>query len=124
MAPPDFQMVRDSIGALNGGWRNTSVYAAQLTAANTSSRVARIGQPLHIYGAFTQRHLCYALLLMVLTKTELIASLQHEVRILTHLCSKVRPEMLDYRPTPKQRSTIELRAPDRHGPRAGALDQG
>ncbi|MEZ5399940.1 MAG: hypothetical protein R2729_09730 [Bryobacteraceae bacterium] len=45
---------------------------------------------------------------MVLTKDELIASLQHEIRILVHLCGKVKPEMLDYRPTPKQRSTIEL----------------
>jgi hypothetical protein len=45
---------------------------------------------------------------MVLTKPELIASLQNEVRILLHLASKVAPSMLDYRPTPKQRSTIEL----------------
>jgi hypothetical protein len=45
---------------------------------------------------------------MALTKAELISCLQNEVRILTHLCSKVEPSMLDYRPTPKQRSTIEL----------------
>ena len=45
---------------------------------------------------------------MVLTKSELIGSLKHEVRILLHLASKVEPTMLDYRPTPKQRSTIEL----------------
>ncbi|HEX5107209.1 MAG TPA: hypothetical protein VFV95_02125 [Vicinamibacterales bacterium] len=45
---------------------------------------------------------------MVLTRDELIASLQHEVRILVHLCSKIDPSMLDYRPTPKQRSTMEL----------------
>ncbi|MBM3739364.1 MAG: hypothetical protein FJW39_26640 [Acidobacteria bacterium] len=45
---------------------------------------------------------------MVLTKQELIACLQKEVRILVPLCGKVRPEMLDYRPTPKRRSTIEL----------------
>ena len=45
---------------------------------------------------------------MVLTKSELIASLQGEVRILLHLASKVEPRMLDYRPTPKQRSTLEL----------------
>ena len=43
-----------------------------------------------------------------LTKNELIASLQNEVRILLHLASKIEPPMLDYRPTPKQRSTIEL----------------
>ena len=45
---------------------------------------------------------------MVLTKSELIASLQHEVRILLHLASKIDRAALDYRPTPKQRSTIEL----------------
>ncbi len=45
---------------------------------------------------------------MVLTKSELIAALQDEVRILQHLCTKIEPQMLDYRPTPKQRSTIEL----------------
>jgi hypothetical protein len=45
---------------------------------------------------------------MVLTKPELIASLQNEVRILLHLASKVDRSKLDYRPTPKQRSTIEL----------------
>ena len=45
---------------------------------------------------------------MVLTKSELIGSLQHEVRILLHLAGKVDRTKLDYRPTPKQRSTIEL----------------
>jgi hypothetical protein len=45
---------------------------------------------------------------MVLTKSELIGSLQHEVRILLHLASKIDPTKLDYRPTPKQRSTFEL----------------
>lgn len=45
---------------------------------------------------------------MVLTKQELIASLGNEARILLHLCGKVEPGMLDYRPTPKQRSTLEL----------------
>jgi hypothetical protein len=45
---------------------------------------------------------------MVLTKPELIALLQKEVRLLLHLTSKIDPSMLDYRPTPKQRSTIEL----------------
>jgi hypothetical protein len=43
-----------------------------------------------------------------MTKAELISSLQNEVRILLHLCTKVQPAMLDYRPTSKQRSTIEL----------------
>jgi hypothetical protein len=45
---------------------------------------------------------------MVLTKSELIASLKHEVHILVHLAGKIDPAKLDYRPTPKQRSTIEL----------------
>src|SRR5215469_12678956 len=45
---------------------------------------------------------------MVLTKEELIAALQNEVRILLHLAGKIDGKKLDYRPTPKQRSTLEL----------------
>ena len=45
---------------------------------------------------------------MVLSKPELIASLQNEVRILLHLAGKVDRAKLDYRPTPKQRSTLDL----------------
>ena len=45
---------------------------------------------------------------MVFSKAELIASLQNEVRILLHLASKIDRATLEYRPTPKQRSTIEL----------------
>jgi hypothetical protein len=45
---------------------------------------------------------------MVLTKPELISSLQNEVRILLHLTSKVERARLDYRPSPKQRSALEL----------------
>ena len=45
---------------------------------------------------------------MVLTTSELIESLQNEVRILLHLASKVDRSTLDYRPTPKQRSTLDL----------------
>jgi hypothetical protein len=45
---------------------------------------------------------------MVMTKEELIASLQNEVRILLHLAGKIDRAKLDYRPTPKQRSTLEL----------------
>ena len=45
---------------------------------------------------------------MILTKEELIASLQNEVRILLHLAGKIDRKQLDYRPTPKQRSTLEL----------------
>jgi len=45
---------------------------------------------------------------MVLSAAELISALQNEVRILLHLAGKVEPRMLDYRPTPTQRSTLEL----------------
>jgi hypothetical protein len=45
---------------------------------------------------------------MILARSELVAALQHEVRILVHLAGKVDRSMLDYRPTPKQRSTLEL----------------
>ena len=45
---------------------------------------------------------------MVLTKSELISSLQKEVRILLHLSTKLDTAHLDYRPTPKQRSSLEL----------------
>jgi hypothetical protein len=45
---------------------------------------------------------------MVLTKSELVASLRHEVNILLHLASKIDRAKLDYRPAPKQRSTLEL----------------
>ena len=43
-----------------------------------------------------------------LTTDEVIAQLQKEVRILLHLASKIDRSQLDYRPTPKQRSTLEL----------------
>src|SRR6185503_6246267 len=39
---------------------------------------------------------------------ELIGSLQHEVNILLHLASKIDRAELDYRPTPKQSSSLEL----------------
>lgn len=45
---------------------------------------------------------------MVLTKAELIGALQHEVNILVHLAGKLDATSADYRPTPKQRSSIEL----------------
>ena len=45
---------------------------------------------------------------MVLTKEELITNLQNEVRILVHLAGKVDPSKIDYRPSAKQRSIIEL----------------
>src|SRR5687767_2056236 len=45
---------------------------------------------------------------MVLNKSELISSLQKEVRILVHLAGKLDRSTVDYRPTPKQRSALEL----------------
>ena len=45
---------------------------------------------------------------MVLTKSELQSALDKETRILLHLIGKIEPTMIDYRPTPKQRSTLEL----------------
>ena len=45
---------------------------------------------------------------MVLSKAELLSSLQKEARILGHLADKVERSMVDYRPTPKQRSSLEL----------------
>ena len=45
---------------------------------------------------------------MVLSKAELIASLQNEARIAVHLLGKVDSAALDYRPSERQRSTLEL----------------
>ena len=45
---------------------------------------------------------------MVMTKPELVSALQNEVRILLHLASKIDRAHLEYRPTPKQRSIVEL----------------
>ncbi|HEY2820179.1 MAG TPA: hypothetical protein VGJ06_03975 [Candidatus Acidoferrum sp.] len=45
---------------------------------------------------------------MVFTKDELIAAFQKEVHILTHLISKVDPAKIDFRPSAKQRSVLEL----------------
>jgi hypothetical protein len=45
---------------------------------------------------------------MVLTRSELIAALREEVRILLHLAGKIDRTNLDYRPTPRQRSAAEL----------------
>lgn len=45
---------------------------------------------------------------MVLTKEELIDGFQKEVRIFVHLISKVDPSKVDYRPSAKQRSVLEL----------------
>lgn len=44
----------------------------------------------------------------MITKNDLLGALQHEVNLVLHLATKIDPAKLDYRPTPKQRSTIEL----------------
>jgi hypothetical protein len=45
---------------------------------------------------------------MVLTKAELITALQKEVGILVHLAEKLDETSINYRPTAKQRSSLEL----------------
>ena len=45
---------------------------------------------------------------MVLTRQELVDALKKEVRILLHLAGKLQGGQSDYRPTPKQRSALEL----------------
>ena len=45
---------------------------------------------------------------MIMTKSELMAALKHESKIVLHLAGKCDREQLDYRPTPKQRSTLEM----------------
>lgn len=42
------------------------------------------------------------------TKENFIKSLENEVRIIKHLGTKVPADKLDYKPTPAQRSTLEL----------------
>jgi len=44
----------------------------------------------------------------MITKEQFIKSLVGEIDIIKHLAEKLEPSMLDYRPTPKQRSTLEL----------------
>jgi hypothetical protein len=44
----------------------------------------------------------------MLTKNELLASMQHETNIIKHLAGKVPAGLLEHRPTPGQRSIWEL----------------
>jgi hypothetical protein len=44
----------------------------------------------------------------VLSKAQLLDSISGEIRIVRHLARKVPPRALDWRPSPSQRSTIEL----------------
>ena len=45
---------------------------------------------------------------MVVSVGELVGLFQQEVKILCHLARKVDPAAHDYRPSPRQRSTLEL----------------
>lgn len=44
----------------------------------------------------------------MITKDQLAASMLHECDVVRHLYDKLQPGAFDYRPTPGQRSTIEL----------------
>jgi hypothetical protein len=44
----------------------------------------------------------------MLTKEQFLASCAHETRVIRHLATKVPPGGLEYRPTPGQRSTLDL----------------
>jgi len=44
----------------------------------------------------------------MITRDQLLASMKHETRVIKHLATKVPAGQFDWRPTPKQRSTIEL----------------
>ena len=44
----------------------------------------------------------------MITRDQLLESMRHEANVIKHLATKVPPGQLDWRPTPKQRSTLEL----------------
>lgn len=44
----------------------------------------------------------------MISTDQLLASMRHEVRTMQHLATKVPPGTYDWRPTPAQRSTLEL----------------
>ena len=44
----------------------------------------------------------------MITKEQLIESMKHEVSVIKHLATKVPESKLDWRPTPEQRSMLEL----------------
>ena len=45
---------------------------------------------------------------MIMTKAELMSALKHESKIVLHLAGKCDRKQLEYRPTPKQRSTMDM----------------
>ena len=52
----------------------------------------------------------------MITKEQFIESAVKETRILKHLFAKIKPGTLDYKPTEKQRTTLELLQYLGHGP--------
>jgi hypothetical protein len=44
----------------------------------------------------------------MITKAQLLSSLRHETEVIKHLAGKIPPDRYDYRPSPAQRSTLEL----------------
>lgn len=44
----------------------------------------------------------------MITIKDVLDSIRHEIKVIKHLASKIKPEHLDYRPHPKQRSVLEL----------------
>ncbi len=44
----------------------------------------------------------------MISRDQLLATMRHETNVIKHLATKVPPGALEWRPTPKQRSTLEL----------------
>ncbi|MBA2479598.1 MAG: hypothetical protein H0V44_02970 [Planctomycetes bacterium] len=44
----------------------------------------------------------------MVTKAQLLDSMRHETHVIKHLVGKIHADKLEYRPSPAQRSTIEL----------------
>ena len=51
--------------------------------------------------------LVYSIATMI-TKKQFLDGFVHEMNIIRHLSTKIEPSMLDYKPTEKQRTTLEL----------------
>jgi hypothetical protein len=62
----------------------------------------------------------------MITKQQFLDSCLNEIKIIKHLYGKVKPEMLNYRPTEKQRSMLELLQYISHFAilEAGAINEG
>ncbi len=44
----------------------------------------------------------------MITREQFLAAYSHEMHCIRHLATKITPDMLEYRPTPAQRSLLEL----------------